>query len=160
MRFLGEALKSILYTYSVLSPLELSRGDFIGLTVRNKTMGKALPDITLDATLTKIATSVTMSICSAEPANFAGIAAVTLGATTMVPGDGNDFNLANGDVSGRKVSPVQKAGVIITTAGTATHLVLDDGVDLIAVTTTVSQAFALSDPVTIPTWDIELRDPI
>lgn len=122
-------------------------------------MGKLAPDTTLDVLLAKIATSIRMSVCSAEPANFAGIAAVILGEVVMTPGDGNDFNIADGDITGRKVVTVQKTAVDIDTTGTITHIVLDDGSDLIFVTTSASQAVTASDLITIPAWKVEASDP-
>jgi len=121
---------------------------------------KELPDVTLDESLIKIATGSRMSICSAHPANFAGIAAVSLGDIVMVPGDGNDYTIADGTVSGRKVTVGQKAGLTVVTAGTGSHLVLDDGATILTVTTTTPQVLAISDSVTVPAWEIELRDPV
>lgn len=123
-------------------------------------MSKAVPDTTLDVLLTKIATATRMSLCSAEPANFAGIAAVQLASVVMVAGDGNDYTIADGDVSGRKVTTVQKGGVTVDVTDTANHIALDDGADLIFVTTSVPIALTALDVITIPAWKIEVRDPI
>ncbi len=123
-------------------------------------MGKAAPDTTLDVLPTKIATATRMSVCSAQPANFAGIAAVLLAEVVMVAGDGNDYAIANGDISGRKVTTVQKAGVTVDNTGTANHIVLDDGSALIWVTTSVAQALTALDTITIPAWKVETRDPV
>lgn len=122
-------------------------------------MGKAAPDTTLDVLPTKIATATRMSVCSAEPANFAGIAAVSLGNVVMTPGDGNDYAIADGDASGRKVTTVLKSAVSITNTGNITHVVLDDGVDLILVTTVTLVAVTALDVITIPAWKSEVGDP-
>ena len=122
-------------------------------------MGKAAPDTTLDPLLTEIATATRMSVCSAEPANFAGIAAVSLGDVVMTPGDGNDYNIANGDASGRKVTTVVKSAVSIGTSGNITHVVLDDGVDLILVTTVTLVAVLMGENITVPAWKAEVGDP-
>lgn len=123
-------------------------------------MGKVSPNQILDAALDEIATSTRMGVCSAEPANFAGIAAVLLANVTVTAGDGNgDFTVGDGDTNGRKVAMTQQADVPIDTSGTATHVTLDDGTDLQYVTTCTSQAITDTGTVTIPTWDVEFADP-
>ncbi len=122
-------------------------------------MGKSAPDATLDVFTAKIATATRMTLCSAEPANFAGIAAVLLASVVMTPGDGNDYAIADGDVSGRKVTTVEKLAVSITNSGTVTHVALDDGVNLIVVSTTDSQVVVALQLVTIPPVRMEIPDP-
>lgn len=123
-------------------------------------MAKALPDTTLDALLDEIATANQITVCSGEPANFAGISAVALAEGVLTPGDGNgDYTIADGDASGRKVTVAQQADLTIDASGTATHIALDDGTDLIAVTTCTSQALTSGGTVTVPAWDAEVADP-
>ena len=122
-------------------------------------MAKNTPDDTLDAFLAKIATATRLVVCSGQPANFAGIAAVALADIALTAGDGNgDYAIANGDTSGRKVTIAQQADVEIDASGTATHVSLDDGTDLIDVTTCTSQVLTDGGTVTIPAWDHELAD--
>lgn len=118
-------------------------------------MGKAVSDGFLDGGINAIDGSTTLTVCSAEPANQAGIAAVALADVTI---DGTDFTKANGDTSGRKVTVAQQTDVLIDTTGTATHVVIDDGTD-IYVTTCTSQALTSGGTVTVPAWDIEFADP-
>ena len=123
-------------------------------------MAKAAPNSTLDALLAEIATGTRLVVCSAEPANFAGIAAVALADVVVTAGDGNgDFTIADGDTSGRKVTIAQQATITIDTTGTATHVVIDDGTDLHYVTTCTSQALTSGGTVTVPAWDVEVADP-
>ena len=122
-------------------------------------MAKSVSDAVLDAALAKIATATRMVACSGEPANFAGIAAVALADVVMTPGDGNDFNIANGDTSGRKVTTVQKTGVTVDSSGTATHVSLDDGSALLYVTTCTSQALTSGNTMTFNAWKVEIGDP-
>jgi hypothetical protein len=120
-------------------------------------MGKAVPDAILDAMADAIiAAATTEYVCSAEPANFAGIAAVALADVTI---DSGDFTKANGDASGRKVTIGQQASVPIDSSGTATHVVLASGSVLLYVTTCTSQALTAAGTVTIPAWRIEIADP-
>lgn len=123
-------------------------------------MGKSVHDDVLDASHTKTATGTRASVCSAEPANFAGIAAVSLANVALTPGIGNgDWTVGNGDVSGRKVTLAQQASVPITNSGTATHIAIDDGTILLRVTTCTSQALTAGGTVTIPATDFEIADP-
>lgn len=123
-------------------------------------MGKAIHDDVLDAALDKIATCTRLVVCSAEPANFAGIAAVALADVALTPGDGaGDYVVGNGDTNGRKVRVQQQASVPIDSSGTATHIILDDGTTLLAVTTCTSQALTSGGTVTVPAHDYEFADP-
>lgn len=123
-------------------------------------MGKAVHDDVLDAALDKIATCTRLVVCSAEPANFAGIAAVALADVTLTAGDGNgDYVVGNGDTNGRKVRVQQQASVPIDSSGTATHIALDDGTTLLAVTTCTSQGLTAGGTVTVPAFDAEFADP-
>lgn len=119
-------------------------------------MAKWANDLMMDAALDYVAASTRMVVCSGQPANFAGIAAVALADVVVA---GGDFTKANGDTSGRKVTVAQKAGVNIDTSGTATHVALDDGTTLRYVTTCTSQALTSGGTVTIPAWDVEVADP-
>lgn len=123
-------------------------------------MGKSVHDDVLDASHAKTATGTRATVCSAEPANFAGIAAVKLADVTLTAGAGNgDWAISNGDVSGRKVTLLQQANVPITASGTATHIAIDDGSILLRVTTCTSQVLTSGGTVTIPATDFEIADP-
>ena len=119
-------------------------------------MAKQVADAVLDAALTEIATSTTQTVCSAEPANYAGIAAVTLAAVTVAAGD---FTIADGTTSGRKTTVAEQAGVSITASGDATHVALDDGTTLQYVTTAPTQTLTSGGTVTVAAWAVELQDP-
>lgn len=119
-------------------------------------MAKAASDGYIDGGLDAIALSTILHVCSAQPANFAGIAAVSLADVVI---DGGDFTKANGDTSGRKVTIGAQADVPIDNTGTATHVVISDTTD-IYVTTCTSQALTSGGTVTVPAWDIEIADPV
>lgn len=122
-------------------------------------MGKAAPDACLDAIADYIDQSTVMHLCSAEPANYAGIAAVSLADVTMTAD--TDYTKANGDTSGRKVTVAAKNGVTVDTSGTGNHIVLARVADttLRFVTTCTSQAVTAGNTVNFPAWDIETADP-
>lgn len=122
-------------------------------------MAKALPDIVLDQSPIKIATGTRQVICSGQPANFAGIAAVLLASVTMTAGDGNgDYTIADG-TTGRKVTILAQTAVPITNSGTATHVVTDDGTILLTCTTCTSQALTAAGTVDVPAYKVEFGDP-
>ena len=122
-------------------------------------MAKACSDNYMDAMLDLIATADTMTVCSGQPANVAGISAVALADVALTPGDGNgDFTIGNGDTNGRKLTVAAQNDIDIDTSGTATHVVIDDGTNLY-ITTCTSQALTDTGTVSVPAWDIEVSDP-
>lgn len=124
-------------------------------------MPKKLDDSVLDGTLTSFASTTRISVCSGEPADFAGIAALTIANVTVTPGDGNgDFTFANGDVSGRKCTISQQDDLSVTATATANHLSYDNGAVLLGVTTTTDLALTSGEEVTIPAHDLEIADPV
>jgi hypothetical protein len=123
-------------------------------------MAKWLADSTLEAPLAIVDNATRVVVCSGQPANFAGIAAVNLAQVTVTAGaGGGDFTLADGDTSGRKLTLAQQADIPIDVSGTATHVSFDDGSTLLYVTTCTSQALTDTGTVTIPAFDLEVADP-
>lgn len=125
-------------------------------------MAKYCNPAVLDAALNHIKNNATRMIaCSAQPADFAGVAAVALGDVAMT---GTDFTLAAGDTNGRKVTVGAKASVAIDTTGTANHVVLVDDTNSALLYATTATALALTagagNTVNFPAWDIELADPV
>ncbi len=123
-------------------------------------MAKKVEDAVLDGALDVTATSVIQRVCASEPADRTAAIAATLASVALTPGDGNgDFTIANGDVSGRKVTITQQSDVPVTTTGTATHVAYDDGAVLTIVTTCASLALTSGGTVTVPAHDQEIADP-
>lgn len=124
-------------------------------------MAKATPDAVLDTFLAAIAVSDTLYVCSGEPANYAGIAAVTLASIAMTPGNGNGDYVFADDTSGRKCTVQAQSGVSVTASGTATHIVLAlAGSSLLKqVTTCTSQALTSGNTVNVPAYKIGITDP-
>jgi hypothetical protein len=121
-------------------------------------MAKWTNDDVLDAALDEIASNcTTMIICNAQPADRAEALAFALADEPMVAAD---FTKANGDTSGRKLVIAEKPGIGIDVSDTATHIALIDGTRLLYVTTCASLALTMGEMVGIPTWKIELRDPL
>ena len=127
-------------------------------------MAATMPDTTVDAALDRIALSTAVHICSSSPANHAAIAAVSLGNYTLTAGDGNgDWTIANGDVSGRKITLGAQSGNNGTATGTpgaATFLAFTDGTTLHYVTDGDGDTITSGSPFTIAAYDVlEITDP-
>jgi hypothetical protein len=120
-------------------------------------MAKFASDAVLDALLDKVATGTILTVCSAEPADRTE--AVSTFKLADVTVDGGDFSKAAGDVSGRKVTVAQQDDVPVDSNGTATHVAICDGSNLLYVTTCTSQVLTASNTVTVPAWKIEVSDP-
>jgi len=118
-------------------------------------MAKFTADSVLDAALDKVATATRMVVTSAQPANYAGIAAVALADVVV---DSGDFSKANGDVSGRKLVVAAQTAVPIDASGSATHCCLDDGSTLLHVTTIPSQTVTSGNTANIGSFDVEFAD--
>lgn len=115
-----------------------------------------------DAYLNQIKNNcVRMAICSAMPADYAGIAAVKLVEFTM---SSSDFTLANG-TTGRKVTVAAKSTPVNATAtdssGSTQHIVLHDNssVMLFAQPPSNPQPITSGNPVTMGSWEINLPTP-
>ena len=89
--------------------------------------------------------------------------------TDPLDGDGDgvlmssgDFTLADGDVSGRKITVSEQANKDVDTSGDAVHIALtDDGnTKVLYQTVCTTQSLSSGSQVTIPAWDIENRDPV
>jgi hypothetical protein len=121
-------------------------------------MAKAAPDNTIDTLLDYVALSTVMHICSAEPATYAGIAAISLGSVTMAPGD---FTKADAAGGGRQVTVGAKSGVPVSASGTATHIVLATVTGSVYkyTTTCTSQALVSGNTANVPAWVITVGDP-
>lgn len=119
-------------------------------------MAKKVDNSVLDAALDEIATATSLTVCSAEPTDQSDVANVALADATV---DGSDFTNADGDVSGRKVTVAQQSDIAIDSSGEATHVALDDGTDLLYVTTCDAQDLTSGGTVTVPSWDVEIEDP-
>jgi hypothetical protein len=124
-------------------------------------MAKFLADPVLDAALAELATSTRLVVTSAQPANFAGIAAVALADVALSAGlGGGDWGAAaNGDVSGRKTTLAAQASITVDATGSATHVCYDDGTSLQGGTTCTTQSLTSGNTVTVPAHDVEFLDP-
>lgn len=123
-------------------------------------MAKWCSDAFLDQSLNWVKNNITrMSVCDAQPTTHAEAnTTYALAYTVMASGD---FTVGNGDTNGRKIAVAQKANIAVGSTGTATHIALFayPGTYFCYVTTCATQLLTSGNTVTIPTWDIEIRDP-
>jgi len=119
-------------------------------------------DDVYDAALAEIATATAVHACTAEPANHAGIAAVTIGNYTLTAGlGGGDWTAAAGDTSGRKLTLGAQSGNNATGSGDADFLAFTDGSTLLGVIDGDGDTLNSGSPWTIAATDvIEIRDPV
>jgi len=118
-------------------------------------MAKVVPDAIIDLMLDQ-AEGTHVSVCSAQPANYAGIAAVTLAGPAAL---GGAYAAANGDVSGRKNTIPATSGISIGTSGSATHVVIHNNTDtMYLVTTCPSQSLTNGGTVDVAAFDHEIGD--
>ena len=123
-------------------------------------MAKYANDDVMDGSLDVIATATTMHVNTSQPATRAAAISSSLADVTLTAGDGNgDYTIANGDVSGRKITVAEQVDVPIDVTGTATHVSLIDGTRLLLVTTCTSQGLTSGGTVTVGAFDDEISDP-
>lgn len=121
-------------------------------------MAKSVNDLVLDGAFAVLDDATIMTVCSQEPTTRAqAVTTYALADVAMTPG--TDFTKANGDVSGRKCTVAAKNAVPVDASGTATHIALCDGTNLLYVTTCTSQALTAGNTVNFPAWKVEIADP-
>lgn len=113
----------------------------------------------LDGSLAIVGAATRMVAVSGQPASFSAAVSGRLAETGLA---GADFGIADGDVSGRKLTIAAKNGLAVAAAGTADHIaLLDDAASrLLYVTTCPAQALVAGGTVNIASWSIEIADPV
>ena len=100
-----------------------------------------------------------LDLCSQEPTNYTeATSTYSLGSQTSI----TIGTIADGDVSGRKVTVSATSGGAIETTGTATHYAISNvaGTQLLAAgDLTTSQQVVSGNTFTTEAFDIELPDP-
>lgn len=116
-----------------------------------------------------------IAVCATDPADAVGadttgnvaaackLAGVTMATNATGAGNSADYTIQDGAVSGRRLTVTAKTNLPVSHASTAYCVVLySTGATgtIYAKATCVTQNLAsTANTVTIPTWDIELRDP-
>jgi len=114
-------------------------------------------DSAFDAALDYIKTNGTqLDICSGEPANYAGIASVSLGNKTSL----SIGSPANGASSGRKVAVPAITDGEVTADGTAAYWAISNGSDTLVATGALSASQGVTDgnTFTLASFDITFPD--
>lgn len=122
-------------------------------------MPKSVIDAAMDALLNYISSnSAQIHLCSAQPTTRTeAVTTYNLASGALLAGQ---FTLANGDVSGRKHTIAAQTGLSITASGTANHIAITSGTELLMVTE-ISPTQALTSGGTADTsaFDHEVADP-
>lgn len=129
-------------------------------------MAKFASDDIMDAALNIIVNNADqLVVCAGQPLTYAdattdtGSGGNALGET---PIDGTDFTLANGDVSGRKVTVAAQSGIAVDVGGTADHVAIVDDTNtrlLLVTTLSSSQAVSAGGTMDVDAFDEEIQDP-
>lgn len=119
-------------------------------------MAKYVADSILDAALDAVAAGTILTVCSAQPTTRTEAVSTYKLADVVI--DSGDFTKANGDSSGRKVTVGAQTDIDIDSSGTATHVAICDGSNVLLVTTCSSQALTSGGKVTVPAFDYEIAD--
>ncbi len=121
-------------------------------------MSKFCSNAVFDTALARIATATRMVGLSGQPATYA---AADAGRLTEAATAAGDFVIANGDVSGRKVTVAAKSGLAVVAAGTVDHVALLDPATsaLLYVTTCPAQAIVAGGTVSLASWQVEINQP-
>jgi hypothetical protein len=120
-------------------------------------MAKFLSDTLMDQALNYIKNNVTEEyLCTSQPADRAAAIAAAVASKTGLTSAA--FTLADGDVSGRKVTTAAANGLTASAGGTATHIALCSGTVLLLVGTVTSQVVTSGNTVNIPAFDYEIAD--
>lgn len=119
-------------------------------------MAKFASDSVLDALLDKVATSTQLIVCTTQPADRAAALATQLASVTV---DSGDFAKADATPNGRKLTVSAQSNLSVTSTGSAAHVALIDGTNLLYVTTVTAQTLTSGNTVTVPAWTITVADP-
>lgn len=120
-------------------------------------MAKKVDQYFLDGFLEILDNCTHFAVCSTEPANHAGIAAVTLASKTITAGHaGADYSLGAGSPDGRALTTAQQSDISITASGDATHVVRSDGTNIV-VTTCTTQTLTSGGTVTVNSYAHTIR---
>jgi len=99
--------------------------------------------------------TITYTLCSAQPTTRTeAVTTYMLASTTL--DKTTEITLANGDVSGRKMTISAKTGVSVTNTGTGNHVAICDASNLLFVTTVTPQAVSAGGTVDIGSWKNEI----
>lgn len=124
-------------------------------------MAKSVHNDVLDGALNVLKTTgLRWTVCSAEPTTYTQ--AITTYELADVSATSSDYTIADGAVSGRRVTMAAKTGITIDVDGLGTHIaIVDSGASLLLYVTECSGTATLSAGLTcnFGSWYIEIADP-
>ena len=121
----------------------------------------SIDDSVLDAALNVIKNGATNAVfCSGLPANYAGVAAVTLVTKTGLTSSNYTGPADNATGGGRKITVNAITGMTPSANGTVTYVCLTNGSSILyGCTTTTSQAVTTSQTWDSPAFAYAIKDP-
>lgn len=124
-------------------------------------MGTYVNDAVLDAAwaVIKSATSGQITVCSSQPTTRSqAITSYALAATAFT--SANFTGPTSGSSGGRKLTVSAFNSVSVDSSGSAKHVALVSGTALLYVTTCTTQSLTSGNKVNIPSWKMEIGDPV
>lgn len=102
-----------------------------------------------------------ITVCTTQPSSYSDANSTT--GVMLAKSDvttSTDFTLADGDVSGRKITVGAQNSITVSASGTAQHIawIGSSGSTLLLVTTCTSQALTAANLVNVPAHDFEIQD--
>ncbi len=124
-------------------------------------MAKSVSQTIIDTALNAIKNGANrLVICAGQPTSYADVTTRRLAEVAVAA---VDFTLANGDVSGRKVSIAAKSGIAISASGSADHVVwansTDSSTPVVATCTTQALSTGGGATVDVPSHKYEINQP-
>lgn len=122
-------------------------------------MTKLIADSIIDGSLNDLKNtgSMVLHVVSGDPADRAAVITNSLAdSATLTTGDFT--GPADGDTSGRKIAIDQQADLTIDASGTAAHICIVDGSNLLLKTSVTTQALTSGGTVTVNAFDWEIAD--
>ncbi len=126
-------------------------------------MTKLIADSVLEGGLTSTGSkhikddSTEIHVVSGDPADRATVLTNSLASNAALT-SGDFTGPADGDTSGRKLTKDQETALSIGTSGTAAHICIIDGSEILVKTSVTPQALTSGGTVTINAFDIEFAD--
>lgn len=114
-------------------------------------------DSAFDAALDYLSANATaIHVCSSEPADRAGAIAASLADGALGAGD---FTKGAGSPDGRKTTVAAQNGLTVDASGTATHVAIISGTELLLTTAlSASQSVTSGNTVNVAAFDYTIRD--
>lgn len=121
-------------------------------------MGKFVADNVIDNGLNHVVNNYSeIYLCPSQPADRAAAISTALSSKTGI--SGGTTGPVNGDTNGRKITINAQTGLTSGASGTANHVAICSGTELLLVTTCADQVITSGNPAQTEAFDQEIADP-